>query len=190
MKDYAWRELSDEQLIAGIRQGNRDCSGQLYKRHYSKVYAKCFSFTRNHDDAFDMTQEVLLKAICNVGSFGGNSRFTTWLYAITQNYCISNTQKRNRVFFEDVALAELLFDDGADKESFEERVHREVLEAHLDDFMSLLTEEERALLDMKYRKNYSVKDLQKELELSASAVKMRLHRARLKMNQILNLEAA
>ena len=153
MKNLRYAGLSDEQLISEFLKGDNNCYGILYSRYYSKVYSKCYSFSRNGDDAFDMTQEILLKAICNVSSFGGNSQFSTWLYSIATNYCITQTGKKSRRYHEDIKAA-------------------------------------HQILVMKYRQNYSVKDLQKEFALSASAVKMRLLRARTKMGQIMSLQDA
>ena len=181
---------SDAQLISQFLNGDMDGFGVLYCRYYPKVYAKCYSFSRNGDDAFDMTQEILLKAISNVGSFGGNSKFSTWLYSIASNYCITQSGKKSRKYQEDVKVAYELLDERLDEEDYRARKKWEALEANLDVYLNMLSEEERQLLVLKYRENFSVKDLQKEFDLSASAVKMRLHRARMKMNEMIRLEEA
>jgi RNA polymerase sigma-70 factor, ECF subfamily len=190
MKNLVYKGLSDEQLINEILNGDNDSFGILYNRYYSKVYSKCFSFSRNGDDAFDMTQEILLKAICNLSSFGGKSKFSTWLYSIATNYCITQTNKKNKLYHEDIRAAHQTLAEKMDEEDYEERVKWETLEARMDEYLLLLSEEERQLLVLKYRQNYSVKDLQNEFDLSASAIKMRLLRARTKMNQILSLQDA
>ena len=190
MKNLMYLGYSDEQLISEHLKGDNNCFGILYSRYYSKVYSKCYSFSRNSDDAFDMTQEILLKAICNVASFGGNSKFSTWLYSIATNYCITQSSKKSRKYHEDIKAANQILEVGMDKDDYEERVKWEALESNLDEYLKLLSEEERQMLVLKYRMNYSVKDLQKEYALSASAIKMRLLRARMKMSQMINLEKA
>jgi RNA polymerase sigma factor (sigma-70 family) len=190
MKNSKYSGFSDEQLISQLLNGDNNCFGILYSRYYPKVYAKCYSFSRNMDDAFDMTQEILLKAIGNVDSFEGNSKFSTWLYSISTNYCITYSSKRGRRYHVDISAARQILEDRVDVQEFEERLRREDLESKLDDYLKLLPEEERQLLILKYRMNYSVRDLQKEFDLSASAVKMRLLRARMKMNQIISLQEA
>jgi len=190
MKDLMYYGLTDEQLIAEFLNGDGKCSGILYIRYYTKVYSMCISFTRNHDDAFDMTQEILLKAIGSVSSFGGKSKFSTWLYSIANNYCISQSVKKSKTFYEDIKNAQYILEEGIDYEDIEERVRWEVLESNLDSFLTLLPEGERKMLVLKYLENYSVKDLQNEFNLSASAVKMRLMRARLKMSKIIGLQEA
>lgn len=190
MKNKIDDSYSDDHLIASFLKGDTNCFGILYSRYYSKVYAKCYSFTRNNDDAFDMTQEILLKAICNVSSFGGNSKFSTWLYAVSTNYCITQANRNSRKYREDISAAYQIIEERTEDEDFEAREKREKLELNLDKYLKLLSDEERQMLELKYRKKYSVKDLQKEFGLSASAVKMRLLRARMKMNQIISLELA
>lgn len=190
MESVMHSAFSDDQLISQFLKGDMDCFGVLYSRYYPKVYAKCYSFARNGDDAFDMTQEILLKAVSNLGSFGGNSKFSTWLYSIATNYCITQAGKKSRKYHEDVKAAYELLDERMDEEDYRERLKWEALESNLDEYLDLLPEEERQLLELKYRKNFSVKDLQKEFDLSASAVKMRLHRARMKVSLLISLEEA
>ena len=190
MKNLMYSEFSDEQLIHHFLTGDSHCFGVLYSRYFPKVYAKCYSFSRNGDDAFDMTQEILLKVISKMGSFEGTSKFSTWLYSISTNYCITYSSKRSRKYHEDISAARQILDDWMDVQDFEERQRREALESKLDHYLKLLSEEERQFLVLKYRMNYSVKDLQKEFDLSASAVKMRLLRARMKMNQLISLQEA
>ncbi len=190
MKNLVYSEFSDEQLISQFLKGDNHSVGILYGRYYQKVYAKCYSFSGNGDDAFDMAQEVLLKTICSIESFGGNSKFSTWLYSITKNYCITQSGRKSRRYQEDIKLAHQILEDKMDEEDLEKRLRWEELELNLDKYLKLLSEEERQLLDLKYRKNYSVKELQQEFDLSASAVKMRLLRARLKMSQIIAVQEA
>jgi len=190
MKEAMTSGLNDEQLINQLLNGDRDSEGILYSRYYPKVYSRCYSFAKNSDDAFDMTQEILLKALSHLDSFGGNSKFSTWLYAISTNYCITYTSKKSRRYYDDIKAAHQILEERMDEEDFMERVRWEALESNLDEFLGLLSEEERQLLVLKYRMNYSVKELQKKFDLSASAVKMRLLRARMKIFQIISLEEA
>jgi len=190
MNNSMYSGLTDEQLIGESLNGNSTCVGILYSRYYSKVYSRCISFTRNNEDAFDMTQDILLKAICNAGSFEGKSKFSTWLYSITNNYCISQTAKRCKNHYEDINTAQHIAEEATDNEEFEERVRWESIESNLDELLMSLPEDERRMLQLRYHKNYSVKELQGEFDLSASAIKMRLLRARSKMGQILGIRDA
>lgn len=183
MKSKAVFNTSDEQLVHQYLNGNRDALGTLYQRYYPKVYQKCLSFSRNHDDAFDLAQDILMKAFSKISMFKGKSKFSTWLYAITQNYCISSTAKAKSCQFDDFLIEPETMDETIVSDEFELRKEFEERELNLQNILDNIPISDRIILDLKYKKNYSVKDLQTELNLSASAVKMRLMRARQKVEQ-------
>ncbi len=176
---------SDEQLIKEYLNGDNHSLGILYQRYYSKVYHKCLSFSRNPEDAFDLAQDVLMKAFSNVESFRGSSKFSTWLYSITSNHCISKSARSKNECCTMAGTACLMIPDDSDDEELEARQNREEMVLKMDDYLNQLPENDRKMLDLKYREDYSIKDLQRAFNLSASAVKMRLLRARHKMEQII-----
>lgn len=185
MKTNAKFDLSDEKLVREYLNGDNNCLGILYNRYYSKVYHKCLSFSKNQDNAFDLAQDILMKAFSNIESFKGSSKFSTWLFSITSNHCISNATKSKTECNLDPGSDYNISADDVDEEEFETRQNREDMELKMDDYLMQLPENDGRMLDLKYRHNYSVKDLQREFKLSASAVKMRLLRARNKMGQII-----
>src|SRR3989304_1442474 len=93
---------SDEELIINYKNGDKNSMAELYKRYYKKVYAKCYSFTNNDDEAFDLTQDILLKAFDKIDMFKGDSRFPTWLYSISQNHCIEYKRKANNIMIDNL----------------------------------------------------------------------------------------
>lgn len=185
MKTNAKFDLSDEKLVREYLNGDNNCLGILYNRYYSKVYYKCLSFSKNQDNAFDLAQDILMKAFSNIESFKGSSKFSTWLFSITSNHCISNATKSKIEYNLDPGSDYNIIADDIDEEEFEARQNREDMELKMDEYLMQLPENDGRMLDLKYRHNYSVKDLQREFKLSASAVKMRLLRARKKMGQII-----
>jgi RNA polymerase sigma factor (sigma-70 family) len=87
-------ELPDEQLIERYRAQGGSPKGdpflnQLFKRHHRRVAAWCFRMTGNTDAAADLAQDVFLKAFQNMPAFRGDSKFTTWLYTIARNRCLT-----------------------------------------------------------------------------------------------------
>jgi RNA polymerase sigma factor (sigma-70 family) len=175
----------DEFLIGTIKQGDQVGLGALYTKYFPKVYQTCYYYSQNREDAFDLAQDVLLKAFSKIGSFQGASAFSTWLFSITRNHCISQLSLRKRISFEDIRsiCSHLANDD--DPDGFETRRNREQSEMELHDYLKALPLDDRRILELRYYDNYSVRDLQSAFSLSASAVKMRLLRARSRMEQIL-----
>ena len=184
MKTTVISNLTDEQLLNEYLNGDNDALGILYNRYYKKVYHKCLSFIKNSDDAFDLAQDVLMKAFSNAWSFKGESKFSTWLFSITHNYCVSQISRTNKTRFESINSQNFLLDESIDVLEFEERKQREYREMELNNYMNELPEIDKQILDLKYRQNYSVRDLQEKFNLSSSAVKMRLMRARQKVEQV------
>ena len=185
MKNLVISLPSDEQLIARFKEGDHKSLGFLYERYYSKVYRKCMSFVKHPEDAFDLTQDILMKSFGNIDTFKGNSSFSTWLFAITNNHCIAFLRKSRKQRFENIETCYNIADEVIDTD---ERIRREQQVYSLDTKLNEISEEDRKMLVLKYRHNYSIGDLQKEFNLQASAVKMRLQRARHKVEQKLNSE--
>ncbi len=177
--------MNDESLIDSYLKGDQESLGILYDRYFAKVCHTCFSYSRNRDDAFDLAQDVLLKAICSLGTFKGGSAFSTWLFSITRNHCINQVSRHKSFPMEAIDLAGQVHSEELDQEALLERMKREELESELDQTLELLTGIDRKMMELKYRHNYSVKELQDEFNLSASAVKMRLLRARQKVEQFI-----
>ena len=89
--------LTDEELMFVLCDTNAGCSdhlfSELFNRYHTRVASWCFRLTRNRGRALDLTQEVFFKAYRHRHGFRGDSRFSTWLYAITRNHCLSSLKK-------------------------------------------------------------------------------------------------
>ena len=169
-------QLSDEDLVAELqRDMDADRFGILYDRYSSKVFQKCVSMTRNKELSQDLTHDIFLKAFVNLKKFDHRSRFGTWLYSITYNYCLDHLRKDQKQRTSDLDDDERI-DDGA-----EDRYEAELLSLRAERLASVLDALEptdRGILLMKYQDELSVKDMMDVLGLTESAVKMRSMRAR------------
>jgi len=84
--------LSDEELIERTRSeaAHADaCLAVLYRRYYPKVAAWCLRISGDRQEAADLAQEVFLRVHQRLGSFRGDSRFSTWLYTVTRSVVIN-----------------------------------------------------------------------------------------------------
>jgi len=94
----AWKGMTDEEMIAAYRQGwgpSRDeAVEELFRRHKARIERWCCRFTRDRESAMDLAQEIFLRAYRNLDSYRGECRFSTWLYVIARNLCMSAMQKR------------------------------------------------------------------------------------------------
>lgn len=181
-------KATDEELVTSIRVNDREALGELYNRYYKKVFNKCFSFTRKQEQAFDLAQEALMKAFENIHSFKGESSFSTWLYTITHRHCLAALKKSSRFQFqplEDNSGSEGERNDlSLTAEENNERAEQELIMYSL---INALPEKERDLLNLKYLQGESIENLKTHLNISGSAVKMRLKRSREKLNTLYTL---
>jgi RNA polymerase sigma-70 factor (ECF subfamily) len=148
----------------------------LYDRYTAKVYQKCVGMTRDKELAHDLTHDIFLKAFVNLSKFDHRSKFGTWLYSITYNYCMDHLRKGQRR--RTTELDEERFEE-ADVQ--EDRYEQELLSLRADRLSTVLEALEpgdRATLLMKYQDELSIKEMMEVLGLSESAVKMRAMRAR------------
>lgn len=180
--------LSDEELVKAIRQDDREALGELYNRFYKKVFNKCYSFTKNQEEAFDLAQESLMKAFDHIHSFKGESSFSTWLYIITQRHCLAAVKKNGRFQFYTLEENSTREDEKNDNSSAnDESGERAEQESIMYSLINALPERERELLNLKYLRGESIENLQTQLNISSSAVKMRLKRTREKLNALYTL---
>lgn len=168
--------LSDEELVIELqRRMDADRFGTLYDRYATKVFQKCIGMTRDRDLAKDLTHDIFLKAFVNLPKFDHRSRFGTWLYSITYNYCLDHLRKSQRYHkdpIDDRLEERLEGDDPSESQLLGLRAE------HLDVVIARIGHEDRALLLMKYQDDLSIKEMMDVLGLGESAVKMRILRAR------------
>jgi len=69
---------------------------ELYQKYRERVYSICLRMTQNASESEDLTQDVFIRLFRTVGSFRGESAFTTWLYRLTVNLVLMHFRKRKR----------------------------------------------------------------------------------------------
>ncbi|GAF03222.1 RNA polymerase sigma factor [Saccharicrinis fermentans] len=183
MKTLDQSKKSDEELMLAYYAGDNNSVELLYNRYYLKVFNKCLSFVKNADDAFDLTQDIFMKAFTKKNAFKGHSKFSTWLYAISFNHCVTMQKKQLKSKTEPFELMTFYYADDNDLFTLEEQKEREEQELKLYKALDEIPEQDKKLLELKYHNNYSVQDIQTELKISKSAIKMRLMRARQKVGK-------
>src|ERR1043166_1606035 len=86
----------DYLLARSVAQGDVSALGELYEKHYRQVYAVCLHMTRNPAEAEDLTQDVFVHLVRKIGSFRGESRFSTWLHRLTVNLVLMHMRRPMR----------------------------------------------------------------------------------------------
>lgn len=175
--------ISDEEVIkAYLSSQNVAYFDILYKRYSGKVFGKCLSILKSESSAEDAVQDIFMKVLLNLSKFSGNSKFSTWLYSITYNFCIDTIRRKKKdksVLVEDF-IGE--YDPGQDEvnDSF-------LLETNIKRLKKVLEElpaNDKSILLMKYQDEMSIKEIGGIIDKSESAVKMKIKRAKQKFKKI------
>jgi len=170
------QSLTDEELVSLLqKEMDAERFAVLYDRYSSKVFQKCVGMTRDRDMAKDLTHDIFLKVFLNLSKFDHRSKFGTWVYSISYNYCLDTLRKGQRHREEDIderTQEGIPMDDASEAHLLGMRAER------LDPVLTEIDATDRAILLMKYEDELSVVDMQGALGIGESAVKMRLLRAR------------
>ena len=86
---------SDHALAIAAAGGDMGAFEQLYARHNRRVYSLCLRMTQNVAEAEDLAQEAFIQLFRKIGSFRGESAFTTWLHRLTVNQVLMHFRKRS-----------------------------------------------------------------------------------------------
>ena len=181
-----YAHLSDEELVKRIVANNNPMLfGKLYDRYAKMVYNKCYGFAKSQDEAEDLTQDVFLQLFIKLKMFKGKSKFSTWLYSFTYNFCVNyvNRNKQRKMSDKSIPVEDSEYKLSAeipDENLFEMKSKK------LKKALDLIDPEEKSLLLLKYQDGASIKELMDVLELGESAVKMRLKRSKERLMETYN----
>jgi len=183
-----YSNFTDEELVAEIvLTKNTGLFSVLYDRYSKTVYNKCLSFVKDDNEAQDLTQDIFLKLFIKLPTFNGKSKFFTWLYSFTYNFCVNYVTRdvHKKIEKQSISIDERdnLLIEIDDYSLFQLRVD------NLQKALEMIAPEDKMLLLLKYQDAISIKELSKVLDIGESAVKMRLKRAKAriikKYNEIL-----
>ncbi len=88
------QQATDYVLAQAASSGDMAAFETLYERHSRRVYSLCLRMTQNQSEAEDLAQEVFIQLFRKIGSFRGESAFTTWLHRLTVNQVLMHFRKR------------------------------------------------------------------------------------------------
>jgi RNA polymerase sigma-70 factor (ECF subfamily) len=171
-------------LVDAARTGDAAALDDLVRATYGGTFTLAYRLTGNEDDARDVVQDAYLRAYKGLRRFRGDAQFTTWLYRITANCSANLLAKRAR------SRAEVLSDDEPVVDLRPE-VDPELRMAGEDDRLRIAAA--LAILPLRLRQVIVLRDIYdlphgaiaKELGISEAAAKVRLHRARRRLRELL-----
>jgi RNA polymerase sigma-70 factor (ECF subfamily) len=166
--------IFDERVIEACQAGDREAFRLLFETYKDRVFSiAVYSFGGDQTAASDVSQQVFLKLMTNIGQFRGDSAFTTWLYRLVVNACTDEQRKRRRF---------LPFGESTPMSRIEERRPQEKSYAKVEIANSVqaairqLKPKLRMAILLKYVEDLSYEEIASVLGCSKGTVASRLNR--------------
>jgi RNA polymerase sigma-70 factor, ECF subfamily len=187
--------LTDDELVNRCKTElptNTRSFELLVQRHMNRVYTSIYRLVGNSEDAEDLTQETFVKAFNSLKNFEQKAAFTTWLHRIALNTTFDSLEKAKRRPAKEPNRAnkpkngevEPLEKQAAASFIPEEETVKAELNQCINRVLTNLEKEQCQLLVMRDFDDLSYAEIAKVSNLGLSAVKMRIHRARLAFQKI------
>ncbi|MFZ0635725.1 MAG: sigma-70 family RNA polymerase sigma factor [Candidatus Acidiferrales bacterium] len=186
-------ERRERELIARIREGERELFTELIRPYERRVYVTAVAILQNEADAQDVAQEAILKAFTHLWQFRGESRFSTWLTRVTMNQARMRRRKEHRDIMKPFHELETPDEEGQyvpkDFTDWQE-VPSEVLERKevrelLVRALASLAEKYREVFVLRDVQHLSIEETAEAMGVTPGTVKTRLLRARLMLRYLL-----
>lgn len=173
----------DLALITAVLNGNTAVYSDLVKRHQRFVFTLALRFTKNREDAEEVAQDCFIKAYRALGTFKQTSKFSTWLYTITYTSAMTHLRKKKpeTVSLNDDENPVQLADPIADYYSLS--AEKKSAYFYLNKAIDTLPPDDAAIITLFYKGEQSLEEIGITLSMATNAVKVKLHRARLKLKE-------
>jgi len=177
------KDLEDIHWIDEVLEGKTEAYAQVVDKYKDRVFALATSMLKQREEAEEVAQDVFVKIFKALPKFQRKAKFSTWMYRIAYNECVSRLRKQkiHQVSVENISTKDLL----PFTEENEERQEAERRSSLLNKALLDLSQADRGLVHLYYFENLSVEDITHASGLSASNVKTKLFRIRKKLHDVL-----
>ena len=184
-------DSSEAELIEKAKQGNAQAFQALYDKHKRRVYSLCLRMTANTAEAEDLTQEAFLQLYRKIGTFRGESAFSTWLHRLSVNVVLMQLRRKSLpvVSLEETTQGEEdtpKKDFGAEDLALAGSIDRLQLQKAVDD----LPPGYRTIFVLHDVEGYEHNEIATIVGCSIGNSKSQLHKARMKLRDLLKMNRA
>ncbi|MDQ3879236.1 MAG: RNA polymerase sigma factor [Actinomycetota bacterium] len=177
-------ELVSRALVDRCKAGDQRAWAELVEVTHREVYTLCLRILRDPDDAAEATQETFVKVWRSIASFRGDAAFTTWLYRVAANTAISRHRSRARKRSHEIGDGDEMLATVASTSSTEAEATGRIDVALLEQNLEMLPDHYRSAVVLRDVYGWSIEEIAKELKISATAAKVRVHRGRKKLREL------
>ncbi|MBA2493963.1 MAG: RNA polymerase sigma factor [Acidobacteria bacterium] len=177
----------DFELTQLAAKGNMTAFEEVYNRHHRRVYSICLRMLQNTTEAEDLTQDVFIQLHRKIGSFRGDSAFTTWLHRLTVNQVLMHFRKRNVKFEKTTEEGETPVQVVSGTQN--PRKMPVVDKIAIENAIEKLPNGYRNVFVLHDVEGYEHEEVARILGCSVGTSKSQLHKARLKLRKLLQKKA-
>lgn len=183
---------SEEELLDGLRRHDQDSCTCLVKRFASLVYAQALRLLTDPDEAEGVLQQTFLKACEKIDTFDGRSSLGTWLYRIATNEALMKLRRQQvrttplDYLNETIQAQDIPQNRNVWMVDPSQVVLDGELREYLETALAALPENLRVVFVLREMQGMSTSETAAVLDLKENAVKVRLHRARLRLRELLD----
>ncbi|MBI9062069.1 MAG: sigma-70 family RNA polymerase sigma factor [Marinilabiliaceae bacterium] len=179
-------KANDIPLLKAVKAGDVSAFAQIIDKYQHMAFTLAMGIVKNKEEAEEVAQDAFFKAYKSLDKFKGDANFSTWLYRIVYNTAISKIRSRKPVSADleskEVAQFEMNYAE-SNMHQLEKQDRKKILKKAL----GKLKEEDAFIVLLYYYKDNSIDEITDTTGLSASNVKVKLHRGRKQLQKELNL---
>ncbi len=181
--------LTDQSFVEKTLAGDTQAYAFLVNRHKDLVYTVALRMMKNREEAEEIAQDTFVKAYQRLASFKGEAKFSTWLYRIAYHASLDALKRNKRMLAtEDV---EMYGDDMSESSpDVIQQLSDEERRQKIRQAIGQLMPKDAAVITLFYLEEHSIKEVAVALDMSDSQVKVRLHRSRKKLMNLLSQSLA
>ena len=174
---------SDSEIISLVLKGDHNAYSLLVERYRSYVFTLTLRFTRNREDAEEISQDIFIKAYRSLADFKGTAKFSTWLYTIVNTTCITFLRKKRLDIksLDDERTFEVA--DSQDSGFRANQVEQKSRQNMVNQAIAMLNPDDAQIITLFYKNEQSLEEISQILGLEANTAKVRLHRARTRLKE-------
>ena len=186
-KSTVFGRMTETEVIGKAQAGDMECFEALYAWHKRRVFSLCLRMTGNHAQAEDFTQEAFLQLYRKIGSFRGESAFSTWLHRLSVNIVLMHFRKKG--------LPEISLEEALEPQQEEARrkdigrrdnvLHGSIDRITLERAIAELPPGYRIIFVLHDVEGYEHNEIAEMLCCSIGNSKSQLHKARMKLRTLL-----
>ncbi len=190
-KNSEYMAASDTELILLTQSGNMDAFEQLVQRYDKRVLTIAAGYVNSSDDAKDIYQEVFLRVYKGLPKFQYKSEFSTWLFRITTNVCLSHRMRGRRHAHTSLdqrvndgdGQSHALKDTLSDDTSSDQQVHNAEIILRVEEALKNLSPRQKMVFSLKHYEGYKLREIAEMMKCSEGTVKKYLFEATARLRE-------